>query len=459
MKERHYKGRYDAAAIHDGQSWRLVLLGGTSALTFASPADRLPQDLVDAACAARVRRLLFLISAGVHVIDGSIPKSAGMARVTEQLRLAISESTGVDSDDAIVSGMTTSWPGTRKPFTVASRFDGAAAADFQSTLAEAGIGCAGFASLELALLASWRKKVVGRQAFVELSSGHAFIVPPPRGSNPGPQTVACGLRHFAMDAGNWLTRFQRSSATVEKDNPLHLLVLDAQERFCADGISAALADAGYANVVMEPCDAWLEDAVRAAYASKPNRCRGVSVPVANPWEPHKRFSAIWLVAAAALIMALPTGYKTLCERQSRERCGAVAREVAALRPKADKVRTAQRALAQARADAANAKAAGRARVDMRRPLVAFIDIAHLFCKNAGNSIVLDSIRQDGEKISVAGSFSDPEDGFRLGKVVDSYVKGTKFTVMKNEVNPDKDGDGSAVNGFTLEFDCSNVGRE
>ncbi len=472
MSNINSKGRYDAVAVHDGQSWRLVVLNGTKVQSFASPANRLPQEFVDAAVVSKVRRILFLVSGEVHVIDGAIPNSASMAKVVEQLRIAIAEATGVDADDALVAGMTTSWPGVRRPFTAASRFDAGLAEDFRATLSDAGIACAGCASLELAFLAVWRKKVSGRQSFVSLSSSHAFVVPAPRGTNPGPQTVACGLRHFAMDNANWLTRFQRSAAAVEKGNPLHLLVLDAQERAssgqdprgggsrsCATEVSTSLKNAGYENIVEESPDSWLLDAAREAYAAKPNRCRNVSLPVVNPWEPHKKFSTFWLVAAAVVVLSLPLGYRTLCERLSSSRCSEIGREAAKLKPAADKARAAQRELAKAKADLSSEKAAGVARIDMRRPLVAFVDVAYFFCKYSGDSTVLTSIRQDGDRISANGFFTDPEDGVRLGKRIVKYAKDRHIQILENSVDRESAGAGASANYFTLVFDCSKVGKE
>lgn len=469
MKRHHPKGRYDAAAIHDGQAWRLVVAGGAEAILagkefFHSPANKLPQDLVDAARAAGVRRLIFLVSGDVHMIDGAIPPGAGLDKVNEQIRLAIAEATGVETADELVAGMTTNWPGVRKPFTAAFRFDADAAADFHAALDEAGIACAGIASLELALLAVWRKRATGRQTFVAVTSGHAFVVPAPRGANPGPQSVACGLRHLATDEANWRTRFQRSAAALDKTHQLHLLVLGADTAGSSTSVPDALREAGYADVSEESPDVWLAEAVRTALASKPNRCRNVAVPVVNPWEPHRKFSSFWIVAAVVLILALPSGFRFWCAQASGRRCGALAQEAARLKPKAEKVKAAQKALAQAKTSLAAAKAEGTARISLRRPLMAFVDVAYFFCKHAGSSVVLTSIRQTGDKIAVSGRFGDPEDGVRLNKAVLAYAKERNIEIVENAATTGAEGgsgvaeDGLPPNSFRLVFNCARIGE-
>ena len=129
------KRKYDAVAIHDGTAWRLIVIGGKSASdvdeVFAAPANRLPQELVDKAARADVRRVCFALAGDMHRIEGAIPKRASLAKAREQMRLAIAETTGVDADDeSVVFGMTYRWPGVRKPFTLAGLVSADAAADF-----------------------------------------------------------------------------------------------------------------------------------------------------------------------------------------------------------------------------------------------------------------------------------------------------------------------------------------
>ena len=454
MKEKKHKGRYDAAAIHDGQSWHL--LAGADlreiAAPVAGPANRLPQTLVDLAVGAQSRSVRFLIAGEVHRMEGAIPKGMSLERANGVIRASIAEATGVETESLLVAGATPAWAGTRKPFSLAGRFDGDMAEDFNATLAEAGLACAGFASLELAMMAAWRPS--RDHSLVIVGTGHSFLVPAARGANAGPQTVACGLRHFAMDAANGLARLQRAIAGVGKENPLHVVVPSLPH----SEIAAALRGAGYANVVEESRDEWLASAARTALLAKPNRTHGVAVPVANPWEPRRKFSNGWLLLAAAAVFALPALFRWGCEVQSRRACAALAAEAAAFRPLEEKIKKARNALSAAQAEKAAEEAAQKARMEMRRPLVSFIDVAYFFCKHAGRSLTLEAIEQSGERIEVRGAFSDPEDGVRLNEALLAYAKERCIGIVKNEAAHDESGDAAFVNRFTLVLDCSKTGE-
>ena len=454
------KGRYDAVAIHDGTAWRLIVIAGKSASgadeVFAAPANRLPQELVDKAVRADVRRVRFLLAGDMHRIEGAIPKHASIAKAREQMRLAITEATGVDADDeSAVFGMTYRWPGVRKPFTLAGLVSADAAADFHAALSEAGVICGGFASLEMALLAVARKRLASRDAFVSVTAANALIVPAPRGANSGPQTAACGLRHFATDAGNWFARFSRIAAATTKRDPLHLLVFGEN----GGDVRGKLAEVGYEQVVEEKPGEWLADVARMSAAVRANKLDGIEVPVANPWEPRRRFSNAWIVAAALAILILPAAYRFVCVHRSRMKCEAIAAETSRYKNAADKATAAQKALAKAKADLSGEKAMEKTLVDMRRPLVSFIDVAYFFCKYSGGSTVLKSISQHGDKITVEGTFADPEDGVRLNKEVLDYAKDRNIEIVENVAEPGEEEGEIALNRFRLVFDCASVGRD
>lgn len=453
------KRKYDAVAIHDGTAWRLIVIGGKSASdvdeVFAAPANRLPQKLVDKAARADVRRVCFALAGDMHRIEGAIPKRASLTKAREQMRLAIAETTGVDADDeSVVFGMTYRWPGVRKPFTLAGLVSADAAADFHAALSEAGILCGGFASLEMALLAVAQKRLAGRDAFASVTAANALVVPAPRGANNGPQTAACGLRHFATDAGNWLTRFSRIAAATSKRDPLHLLVLGAN----GGDVAGKLAEAGYEQVVEEKPDEWLADVAKTVAGVRANRLFNVETPVANPWEPRRKFSNAWIVAAALAILLLPAAYRFFCVQKSHLKCDAIARETSRYKKDADKASAAQKALAKAKADLAGELSAEKALVGMRRPLVSFIDVAYFFCKYSGGSTVLKSISQQGDKITVEGTFVDPEDGVRLNKAVLAYAKDKNIEIVENAAEPGEADGEIARNLFRLVFDCASVGR-
>ncbi len=470
MSEKSQICRWNAVAVHDGQSWRLLVGGGRSVATqlqtddtgcrpYFAAATQLPSDLIADAVASGCRSIRFLVSGDVHRIEGSIPPGASLATANAEMRAAIAEATGVETDGSLVAGFTTSWPGVRKPFTLAWRFDGGAAEDFHAALAEHGIRCAGFASLELSILAAWRESRPVRDAsLLVVGHGHGFLVPSQRGANPGPQAVPCGMRHFATDAANWLARFRRAATTVAKESPLHLIVLpghglDAK----TPSIAAVLREAGFANVIEVRPEEWLRGAAAAALASKPNRLKGIAVPVANPWEPRRRFSSFWLFISAAAILALPCLFRAASEMQTKAECTALAVRQAKYRPLDEKIKKAQKSLAAAKAELAGELAAQRALVEMRRPLVSFIEVAHFFCKCSGESLVLEAIEQKGMQIEVRGTYSDPEDGVAINNGMLEFAKERNMEIVKNESAREEGGENAFANRFKVVLDCSRAG--
>lgn len=477
MKNRKAKGRRDAVALHDGRTWRLLCGDGLreTSRPVASPADKLPQTLVDNAAGARCRSVRFLVSGDVHRMDGAIPSGMSLEKANAVIRASMAEATGVETDGLVVAGLSMAWGGVRKPFTLASGFGGDVVADFHAALAEAGIAFAGVASLELAMLSAWKAAMEGRgespagaggsagarrlrdSSFVIVGAGQSFVAPAPRGANPGPQTVPCGMRHFDSDPANWIVRFQRAAAGVGKESPLHVVALGGS----SDGsVADALRDAGYVSVVEESVGEWMRLAANAALRAKPNRVQGVSVSVANPYEPRKRFSHGWIAAAALAVLALPAAFRMAGEWWAERECRDLAAAAAPFRPIERKIQKAKKSLAAAEAEFAGEQATQRARIGARRPLMAFIAVAQYFCKNAGESLTLDAIEQSGNMIEVRGAFSDPEDGVALNKGMLEYARTKNMDVVKNEsANDAADGDASFASRFTLVLDCARVGEE
>lgn len=469
------RGRYDGVAIHDGQAWRL-LTGYDMKERIApipGPADKLPQTLVDQAVSAGCRSVKFLFSGEVHRMEGGIPRGMSLDGANDVIRASIGEATGMEADGLLVAGLSMTWGGVRKPFTLAGKFDRDMAEDFHAALADAGIGFAGFASLEQAVLAVWKDTLDGNlapfrdregrnmprpprnAALVVFGTGHSFLVPGPRGANSGPQTVACGLRHFSADPANWLARFQRSMSGIDREAPIHVVAMSGLR----DGIVSTLVAAGYRNATAENADDWMAAAARVASLAKPNCTHGVSVPVVNPYEPRKKFSHGWLVATALAILVLPAAFRWTAGHLADARCRSLEAEAARFRPLEERVKKAKRALAAAEREKTNELAAQRERIAARRPLVSFIDVAYFFCKHSGESLTLESIEQRGDRIEVRGTFSDPEDGVRLNNGMLEYARQRNIEVEKNESVNEAGGDSVFVSRFAITLNCGNVGRE
>ncbi len=516
MKRKKARGRSDAVAIHDGYAWRLLCGSDLceASAPVASSADKLPQSLVDLAAREKCRRVLFLVSGDVHRMDGAIPPGMPLEKANDVIRASMAETTGVETDGLVVAGISATWGGVRRPFTLAAGFGGDMAEDFNAALADAGIVCAGFASLELAMLSAWKTANDGRErvqttkggrrripyaiggrrgaaggkdggagkrygrdaVLIAVGAGHSFVVPAQRGANAGPQSVPCGQRHFASDPATWSVRFQRAASGIGKESPLHLVELgeripadagnadatgaDGRNAVASGSVAGALREAGFADVVEEDAVEWMRLAAKAVLSARPNRLHGVSVPVANPYEPRRRFPNEWIVAAALVIFALPAIYRAAHERSTERVCSALVAEAEPYRPVERRIEKAKKVLAAAEAELAREQSTQRARIGARRPLMAFISVAQHFCKHSGDSLTLDAIEQSGSQISVCGSFSDPEDGVALNKGILEYAKRHDVEVVKNEsVNETAEGDAAFANRFTIVLDCARFGEE
>ena len=469
------RGQYDGIAVHDGKAWRLMSGEDLKEhiVPVPGPSDKLPQMLVDLAVSAGCRSMRFLLSGDVHRMEGAIPGGMSLDGANDVIRASIAEATGVETGGLVVAGVSMSWGGVRKPFTLAGKFDGDMVEDFHAALAEAGIDCAGFASLELAMLAVWKDSLDGKltpfrdregrnmprpprnASLVIVGAGQSFLVPGPRGANSGPQTVMGGLRHFAADPANWLARIQRAFSGIDREAPLRVVAMSELR----GGIVSALVSAGYRNATAENADDWMSAAARAAVLARPNRTQGVSVPVANPYEPRKKFSHGWLVAVALAILAMPVAFRWTSGRLADAKCRGLAAAAARFRPLEDRIKKAKRALAAAEREHADEQTYQRQRIAARRPLVAFIDVAYYFCKHSGESLTLEAVEQRGDMIEVRGTFTDPEDGVRLNNGMLEYARQKGIGVVKNESANEVDGDSAFVSRFTIVLDCANVGKE
>ncbi|MCR5751871.1 MAG: hypothetical protein K6G91_07905 [Kiritimatiellae bacterium] len=454
MKVSNHRGRGVAVAVYDGRSWHLLAGADLepSVPPVEGPADRLPQSLADSAVSLGAAGVLFLVSGDVHRIEGAIPSGMSLGKANEVIRSAIAEETGSETEGLVVAGKSFEWGGSRKPFTLAGRFDGDMVEDFRAVLADGGVAFAGIASLELAIMAAWTPR--RDCAFAVIGNGQSFVLPATRGANSGPMAVSCGMRHFEMDPASWISRFLRGAAFIDKSRAVSVLVLTGP----GGEVASAMREAGFADVSVEDRTLWLKDAARAALASRPNKLRGAGVPTANPWEPRRRFSNGWLVLAAVAVFALPVLFSVWSHAGSKAKIARCSRLSSQYLHVEASIKKAQGELDAARRALASEKAMQRAVVEMRRPLVAFIDVAYFFCRNSGESLVLDAIEQTGTRIEVCGTFSDPEDGVRLSEGLLEYARAKGLEIVKRETAPTDSGDHAFVNRFTVVLDCAKAGE-
>ena len=462
---RKAKGRYDAAMVHDGSAWRLFVRRGESVeetARAASPSDRIPEVLMEKATEARVRSVRFLISGELYTADGLVLDGLSLSKAEAAMASAVSETAGVESDGMLFIGCSCIWPGVRKPFSLIARFDADAIETLKATLDGYGMACAGFGSLETAIFAVWRGRVSGKAALAAVGFGHTLVVPAPRGANTGPQTVQCGMRHFAMDEQNWLARFQRGAASIAKAGELRIVALPARAEDVQSTYGAAvcdtLRDSGYGNVVEENADEWIRTAAREALSARANRIKGVALPISNPYEPRKRFSNGWIVIAALAVLAVPAAFRIACDAATEAELMRIGRESAKYAPLESRVTKARASLESAKREYERETTSMAARIAERRPLVAFVEVAHFLCRSVGPTVMLESVEEKGLKIEVRGTFTDPEDGVELGKGLMEFSKAKGIEIVESVSKKDEGVDTGSLYRFSYALDCTMVGE-
>ena len=456
MKQKK-KGTIRAVMVHDGTRWRLYAPNNASRnaqvrelAACEGGAGKLPETLLERAAEAGVRSVRFLVAGELVRLDGLVVDGLPFARAAEEMKSGIAEATGAEAEGILPVGCSYSWQGVRRPFTLAAKFEVDAVEDFKAALEGFGLECDGFGSLESALLAVWQSRSDARTAFAAVGASSALLVPAARGANPGPQAAPCGERHFAIDAGNWASRLRRLVAPTS--GALHLLA-DAE---CRAAMAEALREGGYSDVVEEDLEAWLCDAASLALRARANKVKPAALPIVNPYEPRRRFSNGWIVAASLLVLALPAAYLGVCSLLASSRHARSMAEAARYLPLEERVNKARRALESAQREYASVCAAGNGRIKSRRPLRAFIDVSYFFCRHSGRTVVLESIAQKGDRIAVEGFFVDPEDGVALNNSLIEYAKSHGIEIVENNSRRDGHGESDFLYRFKYAFDCSKV---
>ncbi len=455
MKAKNTRGGKDAVAIHDGKSWRLFVKSGAGvrcASTQKGAGASLSDEFLDAAENAGAGRIRFILSGELHRVDGLSLDGLSFKRANDGIGAAVTEAAGIEAEDLVFAGASFSWTGVRKPFTLAAKFSADMVEDFKVALDGYGIACGGFGSLEAALLSAWLRRGAAKEAFAAFGDGGALIVPGRRGANPGPQYAACGMRHLAADEGSWVARLRRALPESAKAQKLNVLMLAG----AADEVVETLHAVGFANANVFDADEWLADVALEALKTKANKNRPGAFALVNPFEPLKKFSNGWIVAAALAILALPVAFRFSSEAHTGAALAKISSEAAAYRPLEQRVNKAKSDYAAERRAYDMTDASIAARVSSRRPLYAFVEVAYFFCKNAGGTVVLDSIVQKGDRIEGQGTFVDPEDGVKLGKDFVAFAKKKNIGIVENSTVREE---GAAfVNRFRFVLDTAKVGK-
>lgn len=441
MKPR--RSKTPALLIHDGAQWRLPGLAPV-----AAPPDAPPRAWLDALAKTHAA-VRFLLAGDVRRLDVALPPRTGWAAAQALVAQELADQTGGDP---------AAWAPAGRPYgegraaaLLAGVFEAERLAALRDAAAEAGLRFAGAAALGLAVAAAWRAQPAAtRQTLVCVGPGEALVVPP---APAAPQPVSAGLRHAAVAPEAWLERFTHGMRGLGADAALRVIAPGGD----AEALAATLRDqGGFADALALAEAPTLEAATALAAAAKPNRLRE-ALPVANPWEPRKRFSHAWIVTPCLCLLALPYLYAWHEGRALQAETARYQAEAARFLPLERATQAAQK-----RKDAAQRAydaevATQNALAERRRPLAAFVQVAYFFCRHAGPTVVLDSLTERNGVVSATGTYEDSEEGLRLREALTAFAaaEGLRLADTKDEAGADAEG--LPITRFAYTIDCTRMG--
>ena len=449
------KGADRAVLIHDGERW-LLYPAGSAAPVASEPGSgsALPQGVQEALHHLAVTRVRLLLAGEVCRPDIVLPPRISYDEVSALVTQEVGDLSGDDASAFVCAGAPLLWPGATKSALLAGVFATERIAALKETLASIGIDFDGVASLALACMAVGLEKMSKSSAMLIVGLGSALAVPLAKAKPPhdGPQPFSGGTRHLAADAEGWTARFRRHIRFFDRDQPLTVLVQSPSD----PGIETVLRQScGFSDVRLADRGQLFAEAARLTLASKCNRIDS-RLPVANPYEPRKRFSHAWIVVPSLLILAVPFAAKACLEHRYTQRTANLQAQIAQLEPTEQRIQSAERAMKRAK-QAFDSDAAARHRMaECRRPLAAAVQVAYFFCRYSGSTVLLHELKEQNGVVRVKGIYSDPEDGLRLNGHLTAFAKRTGLRILKNTTGIEKDEEGMPASQFEILLDYSNM---
>ena len=437
------RSKTPATLIYDGARWRLPGQAPVAAAPDAPPRAWL-DTLAQTHAAVRV-----LLDGDLARLDTALPPRTAWDEAQTIVAQEIADQTGADPASLTPAGQ--AYGAGRESALLAALFPQDRLVALREATEAAGLRFAGAASLALACAAVWRgKDGKARETLLVVGAGQTLVAPP---APSVPFPVSAGLRHAAMGASVWLERFTQGARILGAEAALRVVALGE----AGDDLAATLREAGgFADAQALEAEALLGEAAALAAAARPNRL-DAPVPVANPWEPRKRFSHAWIVAPCLLILALPYFY-TWCEglglRAAERRYQA---EAAQFLPLERATEAAQRRKDAAQRAYDTARATQQALAARRLPLAAFVQAAYFFCKHAGPTVVLDGLTERGGVVTATGTYVDDEEGLRLREALAAFAEAEGLRLADTKDEAGVDAEGLPLTRFTYTIDCTRMG--
>lgn len=432
-----------AILIHDGARWHLA-----GRAPQAGAPDAPPRAWLDALAQTHAA-VRILMDGDLSRLDVALPPRTAWAEAQTLVAQDLADRTGAAPETLVAAPQP--FGAGRESAVLAGFFDRDRLAALRETVEAAGLRFAGVAPLALACAAAWRARAAkSRETLIVVGMGQTLVVPP---APAVPFPVAGGLRHAALGPEAWLERFTHGARALGPEAALRLLVPGETSADLATTLREA---GGFADTRALDPEAFLAEAAALAAAARPNRL-DAALPMANPWEPRKRFSHAWIVTPCLLILALPflySGGARLGLRADERRYRAEAARYLPLE-RATEAAQRRRDAAQRALDAESA--AQRALAERRRPLAAFVQVAYFFCKHAGATVVLDGLTERDGVVSVAGSYVDDEEGLRLREALTAFAEAEGLRLVDARDEAGVDGEGLPLTRFAYTIDCTRMG--
>ena len=432
-----------AILIYDGARWRLPGQPPEAAAPDAPPRawlDTLAQTHAD----VRV-----LLDGDLTRLDTALPPRTAWDEAQTIVAQEIADQTGADPASLTPAGQ--AYGAGRESAVLAALFPQDRLVALREATEAAGLRFAGAASLALACAAVWRgKDGKARETLLVVGAGQTLVVPPAPAT---PFPVAGGLRHAAVSPEAWLERFTHGARALGPETALRVVALGETR---AD-LAATLREAGgFADVRALEAEAFLGEAAALAAAARPNRL-DAALPVANPWEPRKRFSHGWIVAPCLAILALPYLYTWHAGWGLRAAEARYRAEAAQYLPLERATEAAQKRKDAAQRAYDSARATQQALAARRLPLASFVQAAYFFCRHAGATVLLESLAEHDGVVIATGTYADQEDGLALSNALAAFAEAEGLRIANSTNETGKDTEGLPLTRFVHTLDCTRMG--
>lgn len=437
------RSKTPAILIHDGARWHL-----SGQAPQAAAPDAPPRAWLDALAQTHAA-VRILMDGDLSRLDVALPPRTAWAEAQTLVAQDLADRTGAAPETLVAAPQP--FGAGRESAVLAGFFDRDRLAALRETVEAAGLRFAGVAPLALACAAAWRARAAkSRETLIVVGMGQTLVVPP---APAVPFPVAGGLRHAALGPEAWLERFTHGARALGPEAALRLLVPGETS---AD-LAATLREAGgFADTRALDPEAFLAEAAALAAAARPNRL-DAALPMANPWEPRKRFSHAWIVTPCLLILALPYLY-TWCAglglRAAERRYRAEAAQYLPLE-RATEAAQKRKDAAQRALDTENATQQTLAR--RRLPLAAFVQAAYFFCRHAGQTVILTGLTEHDGIVTATGTCTDQEDDLALNNALTAFAEAEGLRIASYSRETGKDDEGLPLTRFVYTIDCTRMG--